>query len=244
MTNINKRVVIQCSGGVESTILLAMACKERGAENVYPIVYRSTSVFWVNRDSTATKRALTNLGLNDKAFYCDIANSDMLEYPRDAMFEDVGFIPGYKLIMNANALSYAQKVGASEVWVGNMADNVYPDESQSFMDRLVSLYNDTYTQAGSCLTDPIRIVQQFAGLSKSQVISQGYEILGDVIFDTLSCGDERTAGGYNCGICPWCQKRRAGFKYALGFDNTPYLYSGSDNFQNLCWVSKNKGDSK
>lgn len=222
------KVVVQCSGGVESSILLAKAIQDLGIENVFPIVYRSNSVFWTNRDSTATKRILTRLGLNDKVFYCDIANSDALEYPRDEMFEDVGFIPGYKLIMNVNALSYAQKVGASEVWIGNMADNVYPDETEDFMNRVLDLYNDTYTRAGSQQCKPIAIKQQFFGMTKAQVSSMGYELLGEAIFDTLSCGDERTAGGFNCGICPWCQKRHKGFMSALGFDNTPYLHYHGD----------------
>lgn len=231
-----KKVVIQCSGGVESTILIAKAIAELGVENVFPIVYRSQSVFWTNRDSTATKRTLTRYGLNDKAFYCDIANSDALEYPRDELFEDVGFIPGYKLIMNVNALSYAQKVGATEVWIGNMADNVYPDETQEFMDRTVALFNDTYTLAGSCKTTPIEIVQQFAGMTKADVIKFGHGLIGDAIFDTLSCGDERVAGGYNCGICVWCVKRRKGFIEALGYDDTPYLFATDKiRFAELSW---------
>lgn len=225
---VKPKVVIQCSGGVESTILIAKAVHELGVDNVFPIVYRSDSVFWVNRDSTASKRTLTRYGLANKAFYCDIANADLLEYPRDEMFEDVGFIPGYKLIMNVNALSYAQKVGATEVWTGNMADNVYPDETQDFIDRLLSLYNDTYSTAGSQQCKPIEIKQQFAGMTKSQVIEIGYELIRNDIFDTVSCGDERVAGGFNCGICPWCQKRHNGFKDALGFDNTPYLFYSAD----------------
>lgn len=222
------KVVVQCSGGVESTILLAKAIQELGKENVFPIVYRSNSVFWTNRDSTATKRVLTRLGLNDKVFYCDIANSDALEYPRDEMFEDVGFIPGYKLIMNVNALSYAQKVGASQVWIGNMADNVYPDETAEFMNRVLDLYNDTYTRAGSQTCKPITIEQQFFGMTKAQVAQMGYELLGEAIFDTLSCGDERVAGGFSCGVCPWCKKRHKGFMDALGFDHTPYLHYSAD----------------
>lgn len=230
------KVVIQCSGGVESTILIAKAVHELGADNVFPIVYRSDSVFWVNRDSTASKRALTRYGLAGKAFYCDIANADLLEYPRDEMFEDVGFIPGYKLIMNVNALAYAQKVGASEVWTGNMADNVYPDETQVFIDRLLSLYNDTYATAGSQQCKPIEIKQQFAGMTKKQVIEIGFELMRSDIFDTVSCGDERVAGGFNCGICVWCVKRRKGFMESLGFDNTPYLFAtDKTRFAELSW---------
>lgn len=233
----NKKVVIQCSGGVESTILLAKAIKEVGAENVYPIVYRSTSVFWTNRDSTAVKRALTNFQLQSNAWYCDIADSDYLEYKRDALFEDVGFIPGYKLIMNINALSFAQRVGASEVWIGNMADNVYPDETPEFIKSLVDLYNNTYTQAGSHKCEPIDMVSQFDGMSKSEVIKYGYGLMGDQIFDTVSCGDERSAGGFNCGVCPWCRKRHNGFMKALGYDNTPYLYynGGESLFRAAAW---------
>jgi 7-cyano-7-deazaguanine synthase in queuosine biosynthesis len=125
---INK-IVVQCSGGVESTTLLALAIEKVGRENTYPIVFKSNSIFWQNRDSTAVKRILTSLQLQTNAWYCDIPDSDYLEYKRDHLFEDVGFIPGYKMIMNINALSFAQRVSANTVWIGNMADNVYPDET-------------------------------------------------------------------------------------------------------------------
>lgn len=212
------KVVIQASGGIESTTLLALAIKQHGVENVFPIAFNTDSVFWHNRDRTAVMRVIKNLQLQRNLLICNMPQVDMLEYSRDEDYDDVGFIPGFKMMFNIATMAYAQRVGATEVWVGNMTDNVFPDEDAEFIQNTASLYNGCYTPK-----KPISFIEPFKAMSKSDVINIGHSLIGDALFDTVSCGDERLAGGFNCGICNWCIKRRKGFEVAHIQDKTQYL---------------------
>lgn len=232
-----KKVVIQASGGVESTTMLAIAIRDYGAENVFPIAYNTDSIFCNQRDKVAIKRSLSNLQILHRLQTLNIPQVDLLEHNRDGQFADVGFIPGYKMLFNTAALAWAQRVGASQVWIGNMGDNVYPDESPAFMRGVEQVYNDTYTVPYKL--DPIRFFEPFAGLTKGEVIQRGFAAGAD-LYDTVSCGEERLAGGYNCGLCPWCQKRRAGFAASGIEDKTYYAhvpeshkYAGLDTAQSM-----------
>lgn len=224
---LSKKVVIQASGGIESTTMLALAVSTHGKENVLPIAFDTGSIFWKHRDSIAVKRVCTDLQIQNNLYICRMPNPDDFEYNRDGQYQDVGFIPGYKMMFNTAALSWAQRKGAEEVWIGNMADNVYPDESKDFITGLVDLFNRTYTSPEG--VPAVKLVEPFKDASKGAVIKKAME-LGVNLADTVSCGEERLAGGYNCGICPWCLKRRYGFVEALVSDPTMYFFHSTYEF--------------
>lgn len=219
------KVVVQASGGIESTTLIAKAIADFGHQNVYPIAFNTGSVFWKHRDSIAVKRVLTNFQLQAQAFICNMPQTDMLEYVRDADYADVGFIPGFKLMFNIASMSWAQRSGAHKVWIGNMKDNVFPDESPDFLQSVGAIFNRTYVDLEK-LSDGehIRLETPFSAMTKGEVIDLGYSLMGEKLFDTVSCGDERVAGGFNCGVCPWCVKRREGFTASSVTDKTHYLF--------------------
>lgn len=217
------RVVVPCSGGIDSTTLLGMAIERFGRRNVYPMGVNSDTVFWKHRDSVAVKRVVVNLGLQDNLFIATLPQFDRLEYTLDSDYTDVGFIPGMKMLVNTAAMAFAQKVDAQEVWIGNMEENIFPDETADHIDQLNQLYNATYTHAEGMRS--VKLVAPFrdAGWTKAQVIQEAAR-LNLNIWDTVSCGDERVAGGFNCGVCPWCRKRKAGFQAAGVPDHTRYLF--------------------
>ena len=217
------KVVVQCSGGVESTTLIGLAIAKFGKQNVFPIAFDTGGVFWNHRDSIAVKRVITNFQLQQNLFVCKMPQVDELEYVRAGDYLDVGFIPGFKMLFNTASMAYAHRVGASEVWIGNMGDNVFPDEEPKFLTDLAALYNRTY---GMEAEKPISIETPFSAMTKAQVIKIAVEH-GIDIFDTVSCGDERIAGGLNCGDCPWCYKRRDGFAAAGIIDKTRYMFDDS-----------------
>lgn len=215
------KVVIQASGGVESTTLIHYAM-ELG-HDVSLIAFDTGSVFWLHRDSVAIKRVVNAVQLQNRLFICKMPQVDQLEYTKDSQYADVGFIPGYKLLMNVASMAYAQKVNAHEVWCGNMGDNVYPDESPEFIKSTTELYQRTYGGG-------IQFVSPFQQFTKGEVIERAVE-LGVDLSMTVSCGDERLFGGFNCGVCPWCKKRRAGFDAANILDPT-YYYALPDTHHN------------
>jgi 7-cyano-7-deazaguanine synthase len=216
------KIVVPCSGGIDSTTLLGMAIEKVGRENVYPMAVNSDTVFWKHRDSIAVKRVVVNLGLQDNLFIATLPQFDRLEYTLDEDYTDVGFIPGMKMMVNTTAMAFAQKVNAQEVWIGNMEENIFPDETSEHIDRLSILYNDTYTHAEGMRSVKLLAPFRNKGWTKGQVLREAIR-LGLNIWDTVSCGDERMSGGFNCGVCPWCLKRREGFKRAGIPDRTRYL---------------------
>lgn len=220
-----KKIVVQCSGGIESTVLLAKAIAEVGRENTYAIAFDTDSIFWRHRDAVAVKRVVTNLQIQQNLFVCRMPQMDYLEYVRNEQYADVGFIPGFKMLFNVASLAYAQRVGASRVWIGNMGDNVFPDESSEFIDDTNTLYNRTYSMETN---QKVYVQTPFAGLTKAEVIQYGHSINVDLA-DTVSCGDERLAGGFNCGslTCPWCQKRKQGFLESGVIDKTQYMFDNA-----------------
>lgn len=215
------KIVVQASGGIDSTVLLAMAVAKVGRDNVYPIAFDTDSIFWRNRDSIAVKRVCTNLQLHQNLFVCRMPQFDFLEYTRDSDYTDVGFIPGMKLLFNTASLAFAQRVGAAEVWIGNMHDNVFPDETEDHLSDTTRLYNDTYTVGEGM--PRVALKTPLFHMSKAEVITLGTALECN-IWDTVSCGDERLSGGFNCGVCPWCVKRIAGFNAAGVNDHTRYVF--------------------
>jgi len=210
------KIVVQVSGGIDSTVALAKAINEHGKENVYPISFNDGSVEWTVKNSLAVMLTMIKFQLNERIFICNIPQGDMLEYPTDKDFPDEGFVPGLKLFMNAASMAYAQKIGASQVWTGNMGDNVYPDESNEFNLGLQDLYNHTYHSH-------ITIVHPFERMKRADVLTMGLD-LGVNLAETVSCGNERVAGAYNCGVCDWCIKRKERFAEANIKDTTSYMY--------------------
>jgi 7-cyano-7-deazaguanine synthase in queuosine biosynthesis len=103
-----------------------------------------------------------------------------------------------------------------------MGDNVFPDEEPQHLTTLEDEFNRVYLE-GEGINERIKIVTPFTGFTKWQIINLGSN-LGVDLYDTVSCGDERVAGGFNCGVCPWCEKRRAGFQDSTVPDKTRYLF--------------------
>ena len=217
----NQRVVVQCSGGVESTTLIAQAISEFSRDNVFVVSFNTNSVAWRNRDSLAVQHVLRHYQLQHQHFEAALPNMDFLEFRPDQIYGDIGFIPGYKLFFNIASLAYAQRVGASLVWVGNMADNIYPDATPNFLSRVASLYNDTY----ACETgQTVSLVAPFQDMSKGDVINLAVR-LGVDLKNTFSCADTTLVGMKNCGSCSWCLARRRGFIEAGVTD--PTIYTGA-----------------
>lgn len=212
------KVVVQCSGGIESTAMIALAIEEAGKENVYLIAYDDDSSVWKSKEHIAVKRVVTAFQLQQNLFICKMPQTDYLEYRGEGELEASGLIPGFKLLFNAAALAYAQRVGAEEVWIGNMKENVFKDESFEFDRKLEDLYHWTYTEK------PIRIVTPFMNFTKAGTITLATN-LGVDLSDTMSCSDERVGGSLNCGVCDSCHKRRKGFAEAQIADPTRYWFA-------------------
>ena len=197
------KTLVQFSGGIESTVLLYQAMYLYGKENTFVLAFDEGDL---HREMVAIREILTKCGMRQQTYFMRSPSWVDMEAPRDADFPDFGFVPGMKMLMNTLALSWAQVVGAQQVLIGNMRDNVYPDERQDWIDEYVATYNKIYEA-------DIAIVAPFQDMTKSEVLQLGQK-LRVPWEDTVSCGNEKMVDGYNCGICDWCVKRRQAFKEA------------------------------
>jgi 7-cyano-7-deazaguanine synthase len=211
------KVVIQMSGGVESTTLIAKAIKELGKENVFPIIFLDGSPTQ-NKEQMVIKALLSYYQLQQQAYRCTTPNWDDFEYKHGTykVDSDFAFTPGWKLIINMISMAYAQKIGADEVWQGNEISNVYPDEQENNIQESVKLYNKIYESN-------VKIVGHFKDMTKADVIKYAASI-GVPLEITLSCANESYVGGYNCGICSHCLQRKEAFKLSGVTDKTFYMF--------------------
>jgi len=220
------KIVVQFTGGVESTYLYALAIKRYGVDNVFPIAFDDSSLSWKFTEYPGILTVLRAFGAVKRLFVCKFLQADQFECPTNTIYAGTGFIPGYMLLLNATALSYAQSIGASEVWVGYMRDNVHSDETAEFHAKLSQLYNDTYTVADCDSPRRLHLSVQLKAplltLNKAETLIKAQQLLQDILWLTVSCGEFRGSVGMNCGVCDWCTKRRAGFASAGIEDKTPY----------------------
>ena len=211
------KVVIQMSGGVESTTLIAKAIKELGKENVFPIVFVEGTTT-ETKEMAGIKAIASYYQLQQQIWRCTVPNWEDLEYCHGAYHidSDFAFTPGYKLIINTVSMAYAQKIGADEVWQGNEISNIYPDEQEVNIQKGAKLYNELYEAN-------IKIVGHFKDMTKADVIKYA-ESIGVPLELTLSCANDNWLGGYNCGICEHCLQRKKAFKEAGVEDKTFYIF--------------------
>ena len=121
------------------------------------------------------------------------------------------------------ASTWAYSIGASLVAYGaHTGDENYPDCRPSFARMLQDALNQGEIDGiESQVRQPIEIWSPFKkGLSKSDMLKIGYDILGDEIFETWSCYLDGTV---QCGSCESCMNRKRSFATAGIPDGTSYL---------------------
>jgi 7-cyano-7-deazaguanine synthase len=133
----------------------------------------------------------------------------------------VTYVPARNTVLLAVALSYAETLGARDVYVGvNAVDySGYPDCRPAFL-RAFERVARVGTKAGVS-GSPMRIRAPLVRLSKAEIIRLGRS-LGVPYRLTQSCYDP--VRGRACGRCDACALRRKGFAEAGGPDET--LYAG------------------
>ena len=121
------------------------------------------------------------------------------------------------------ATAWAFSLNASLVAYGaHTGDKNYPDCRPVFSKKIESALNQGETDGiRSGIRKRVAIWTPYkAGLSKSELLKKGYNVLGNSIFNTWSCYQD---GKIQCGKCESCNNRKAGFLEAGIEDKTRYL---------------------
>ena len=121
------------------------------------------------------------------------------------------------------AAAWAFSINASLVAYGaHTGDKNYPDCRPAFSKKIESSFNQGENDGiRSGIRKRIQIWSPYkAKLSKKQLLKNGYDVLGDKIFNTWSCYKN---GQVQCGQCESCRNRKTAFVEADIEDKTTYL---------------------
>ena len=224
------KAVVVYSGGMDSTVLLEHCIKNH--DEVYALTFDynqrhkkevlvAESYMYNNYSYHGSK--VKEHKVIDLAFFRNLVpssalTSDSIDVPKmkDIIGEaqPVTYAPNRNMMLLSIACSYAEAVGASDVYYGAVAvDNLsgYWDCTPEFLEHI-----------NNCLVlnrmNRIQIQAPLLYKTKKDIIEMGIEL--DVKFDnTWTCYEGKEI---SCGTCPSCAARIAGWKKVGKVDPLPY----------------------
>ncbi len=222
----SNRAVVVLSGGMDSAVCATLAVREYGAENVGAL-----HVSYGQRTAAREKRAFTavaeRLGITTRLavetpFFKAIGGSALTD--AKIAVPDAGELIGHEIPVTyvpfrnahllAMAVSWAEVLGASKIYIGAVAQDSsgYPDCRPEFYEAY-NLAVRRGTKAGD-----IEIVTPLIALRKHEIVSLGLE-LGAPFDLTWSCYSREDCA---CGVCDSCVLRLRAFEGAGSVDPVPY----------------------
>ncbi len=219
------RAVVLVSGGQDSATCLAIAAAQGFECYALSIDYGQRNL----PELEAAKRVAAMLGAKRHI----IINADLRQWGGSALTDDsievpdgtsdqipVTYVPSRNLIFLSFATSWAEVLGACDIFIGvNAVDySGYPDCRPAFIES----FNQTANLATKSVDEgwKFRIHAPLQSLSKAQIIRKGHE-LGVDYSQTLTCYNP-DAAGLACGKCASCTLRKQGFAEAGLPDTTRY----------------------
>ncbi len=227
MQNKTKKAVVLLSGGLDSTTVLAMARAE--GFTCYCLSFRYGQrqevelerAQRVARHFEAKQHLILRVDLDaigGSALTSDIA----VPKDRSSQSEDEipsTYVPARNIIFLAHALSWAEVLGAADIFLGiNAIDySGYPDCRPEFLEAFARMAK-LGTKAGA-LGKELHFHAPLQHMSKKEIILRGIELGVDYSM-THSCYDP--VAGLACGHCDACHLRQQGFREAGLADPVEY----------------------
>ena len=216
-----KKALVLCSGGVDSTTLLAMAVERFGAKNVFAL-----SISYGQRhekEMESAKAVARYYGVKQR--FLDLAhifaesNCSLLAHstqniPEESYAEQLSeteghpvstYVPFRNGLFLSSAASMALSLGCSVLFYGahhdDWAGNAYPDCSKEFVDAMNRAIVEG-TGGELCVEAP------FVMWPKADIVKKGLEL--NVPYElTWSCYE---GGEMPCGVCGTCIDRIRAFE--------------------------------
>ena len=215
------RALVLCSGGVDSTTLLAMAVDKYGSENVVAL-----SISYGQRHEKELKAArdiaryyhVEQRFLDLAAIFADSSCSLLAHSERDIPKESYAeqleqadtklvstYVPFRNGLFLSSAASMALSLECSVLYYGahhdDWAGNAYPDCSREFV---AAMNNAIIEGTGG----ELHMEAPFVEWSKADIVKKGLEL--NVPYElTWSCYE---GGDKPCGVCATCIDRKRAFE--------------------------------
>lgn len=215
------KVVVLCSGGMDSVAALYRAAREHTVAAVLGFDYGSKHN---HRELPFAREHAAKLGLRQETIALDFVNrlfaSDLLKsggvvpeghYAAENMKQTV--VPFRNAMMLSIACGFAESAGAEALVIAaHTGDHtIYPDCREDFMGAMAEAMR-LGTYAG------VRLLRPFIAMTKAQIALEGAR-LGVDFARTWSC---YKGGAIHCGKCGTCVERREAFALAGLVDPTVY----------------------
>lgn len=219
----NEKALVLFSGGIDSTICLALAIKKYGQKNVEAITINYgqrndreiESAEKISNYYKVKNKVIDISNIFDDA-NCSLLKKSKIDIPEKKYEEQVKElkdgenvstnVPFRNGLMLSVCASYAVANGFSAIYYGihreeGVAETLYPDCGEEFN---LSMNLAIYIGSGKM----VKIVAPLSGLLKNEVIKIGID--NNVPFDlTWTCYEDNSKP---CGKCTACMDRIKGFK--------------------------------
>lgn len=221
-----KKAVVVLSGGMDSVTTLAIAkdknfdCYNLTFDYGQKSISEISSATYYSDKFESIEHKIFNINFND------FTNSSLIDKNTDIPVNknDViptTYVPMRNIIFLSIACSWAEKVGASDIFIGANAIDYsgYPDCRDIFLEayeKMINLGSKTGSEGGQ-----FNIHRPLINMKKTEIISTG-KSLGLDYRKTISCY-QATSDGKACGVCESCLFRKNAF-LELGLeDETIYV---------------------
>lgn len=216
------RAVVLCSGGVDSTTVMAMA-KSQGYD-IYSLSFsygqrhdiELAAAARVSRFFSVSQHLVLNVDLDKIG---GSALTDAIDVPKGRSQQDmdtgipVTYVPARNTIFLSYALAWAEVLGAADIFIGvNALDySGYPDCRPEYIAAFEAMAN-LATKAGVEGAAKIQIHAPLLHMTKAEIITAGAALGVDYSL-THSCYDPLPDGS-PCCQCDSCILRKKGFDEA------------------------------
>lgn len=211
--------VVLASGGVDSSILLALEAEKR--KTIIPVFIR-TGLRFEREQKRALERFLRKLRKKNIRPIVELPVATGPFFPaghwavsgrgvpsRTSPTGSV-YLPGWNLFLLTPAVVFASQQGISTVVLGHLAHNPYPDGRPQFFRAFERLAEIAFNHR-------IKIERPFEKWDKKDILKKGRVFPLEL---TLTCVDP--VRGRHCGECNKCAERHAAFSKAGLKDPTVY----------------------
>ena len=217
--NPKKKAVVLLSGGVDSTTVLAIACRDGFEAYAMSFRYGQRHEIEIEKAREIAARMGVQkhivIEIDLRAFGGSALTSD-LEMPKDRPVAEMShgipitYVPARNTIFLSYALAWAEVLGASDIFIGvNALDySGYPDCRPEYIEAFERMAN-LATKAGVEGSQHLKIHTPLIRLTKAEIIKTGLDLGVDYAL-TSSCYDPGP-NGEPCGRCDSCILRNKGF---------------------------------